>query len=487
MSQAIRVRMAPSPTGRLHTGNARTALYNWLLARHEGGKFVLRIEDTDSARSTDEFLKAILEDLSWLGLDWDEGPLVGGPLGPYFQSERGDSYAPVIETLLREGKAYRCFCTPEELEERRKAAPEDGRDWRYDRRCLKLDDEERAELASRGMPSAVRFRVPEGSTVFEDMILGRVEVDNSELDDLVIARSDGSPTYNFVVVVDDVLMQITHVVRGSDHLSNTPKQILLYRALGAPPPLFGHLPLVLGPDKKVLSKRRGALGIGEYRRNGYLPEALVNYMALLGWSYDGGQEFFTLQELADRFDIARVSRKPAAFDPDKLLWMNTQWIKRLSVKERVERVLPFLREAGLVDDAPGDAELRRLERIVALLDDRLKTLADIVSLAGFFLAPDIVYDNIAVSKVLMKVGADDMLRRLGVLLADLPDFGATALEAAIRDFAEERQTGLGKVIQPLRVALTGTQVSPGIFETLEILGREATLARIEKALGLIAS
>lgn len=487
MSGGMRVRMAPSPTGRLHTGNARTALYNWLLARHEGGTFILRIEDTDRARSRKEYLDAILEDLSWLGLSWDEGPNVGGPVGPYFQSERGDTYRPAIDRLLADGKAYRCFCTPEEIEARRQAAPQGGRDWRYDRRCLELSEDEAGTLASDGRPYAVRFLVPAGRTSFDDMILGSVEVDNSEIDDLVIARSDGSPTYNFVVVVDDLAMGVTHVVRGSDHISNTPKQILLCRALGGEPPTFGHLPLVLGPDKKVLSKRRGALGVGEYRTMGYLPEALVNYMALLGWSYDGEQEFFTLDELAGKFDIGRVNPKPAAFDPDKLLWMNTQWIQRLPVDERVARLVPFLSRAGLVEEPLTEGARGHLARIVELLGDRIKTLSDVVDLAGFFLAHEVVYDNIAVSKVLTKEGAADTLAALRMVLTALPDFDAETLEAAIRGLAEERQTGLGKMIQPLRVALTGTQVSPGIFETMEILGRETTLARIEKALGLIAS
>ena len=476
-----RVRLAPSPTGFLHLGGARTALFNWLLARSQDGRYILRIEDTDRERSTEGFLQAILEDHRWLGLVWDEGPEVGGDVGPYFQSERTGTYAPLLQRMLDEGSAYRCYCTTQELESRRSAAPDGGREWRYDRRCLDLTDSEREALEAERRPSVVRFRVPDGRTRFEDMVLGPVEVDHDELDDLVLARSDGTPTYNFVVVVDDLSMGVTHVVRGSDHTSNTPKQILIAKALGGTPPTFGHLPLVLGPDKQVLSKRRGALAIGEYRRQGYLPEALVNYMALLGWSYDGEQEFFTLDELVERFDLSRVSGKAAAFDPEKLLWMNAQWVKRLPVAERTTRMLPFLRDAGLIDGEPTGAVRERLEAIVELVDDRAKTLADIVAQAGFFLTDDITYDEKAVSKVLTKPIAITIIDGLYARLADAQDFEPGTLEALIRGFAEEQELGVGKVVQPVRVAVTGGTASPGMFETLSLLGRKAVLRRLTRA------
>jgi glutamyl-tRNA synthetase len=476
-----RVRFAPSPTGFLHLGGARTALFNWLLARASGGRYILRIEDTDRERSTTEFLQAILEDHRWLGLLWDEGPEVGGSAGPYFQSERAGTYAPLLERMLGDGTAYRCYCTPEELESRRSASPDGVREWRYDRRCLELTAGQRSALEAEGRPSAIRFRVPEGTTRFEDLVLGTVEVDNSELDDLVLARSDGTPTYNFVVVVDDLSMGITHVIRGSDHTSNTPKQILIARALGGTPPSFGHLPLVLGPDKQVLSKRRGALAIGAYRRQGYLPEALVNYMALLGWSYDGEKEFFTLEELTERFDISRVSGKAAAFDPEKLLWMNAQWLKRLPVPERTERMLPFLVEAGLVAGDPSGEDRARLEAIVALVDDRAKTLADIVEQAGYFLAHQIAYDEKAVNKVLTKPAAATILGVLYTRLAEAPDFEPGTLEAVVRGYAEETGLGVGKVVEPVRVAVTGGTASPGMFETLSLLGRRTALERIATA------
>ena len=478
----MRVRFAPSPTGFLHIGGARTALMNWLLARHSGGAFVLRIEDTDRQRSTQEFADAIVEDLTWLGLTWDEGPGVGGPHGPYFQSGRSASYGPMLEKLLCSGSAYRCYCTPEELEQRRSAAPAGGRDWRYDRLCLHLSAEDKRRFEDEGRPSVVRFRVPEGKTIIDDMVQGRVEVDNSELDDLVLARSDGTPTYNFVVVVDDLTMGITHVIRGSDHLSNTPKQILLARALGGEPPTFGHLPLVLGPDGKVLSKRRGALAVGEYRRMGFIREALVNYLALLGWSPGDDREFFSPDELVETFDVTRVSKKPGALDPDKLLWMNEQWLVRLGTSERTERVIPRLIEAGYLDGAPEGEQRRRLERIVELVGDRIKTLADAVDQMGFFLASSLSYDNIKVLKVLAKPGARRLLAGLRDVLESAPSFEADQLEPLVRDLAEREGVGLGKVAQPLRAAVSARTATPGLFETLSLLGRKTVLERIGLAL-----
>jgi glutamyl-tRNA synthetase len=477
--ERVRVRFAPSPTGYLHVGGARTALYNWLFARHAGGTFVLRIEDTDKERSTGEYLDAIIEDLRWLGLDWDEGPEVGGAHGPYFQSERGSTYAPYVERLLSSGAAYHCFCTPEELEARRGESGA-GAGWRYDRKCRSLSEGERRRLASEGRAPSVRFRVPDGVTRFRDLVLGEITFDNSEFDDLVIARPGGTPTYNFAATVDDLEMDISHVVRGSDHLTNTPKQILLWEALGKNPPVFAHLPLVLAEDRQPLSKRRGAVAIGEYRRIGYLPEALVNTIALLGWSYDGTQEFFTREELVTCFEIARVGRKAAAFDPEKLQWMNAQWLKRLDVKERTDRVVPFLVSAGLLAAQPAGDERRWLEDIVALIDDRLKTLVDILDFSWFFLASDLDYDSIAAKEVLDRPGTGDILAGLSGVLGELPDFDPATLERAIRGYAETRGLSAGKVIQPLRVAVTGKTASPGMFETLSLLGREKVLARVER-------
>jgi len=477
----VRVRFAPSPTGFLHMGVARTALYNWLFARHEGGTFVLRIEDTDKARSTKEFLDGLIEDLRWLGLDWDEGPEVGGPVGPYFQSERAGTYGPYVQKLITDGAAYRCFCTTAELEARRRDAPSEGLEWKYDRRCLGLSAAEQEARLADGRPFAVRFRIPEGKTRFHDLILGDIEVENAQFDDLVIARSDGVPTYNFVAVVDDALMGITHVIRGSDHVTNTPKQVLMFRALGFEPPLYGHLPLVLDQDKKVLSKRRGAIAIREYRRHGYIPEAMVNYMALLGWAYDDSREFFTSEELVKAFDIRAVGRKAAAFDPDKLVWMNGQWVKELPVPERTERALPFLRAAGLVAEAPSPDERAYVQRVIATVGDRLKTLEDVAAQAGFFFVPEVVYDSIALEKVLSRPAAGEVLAAAHEILSGAPDFDPATLEGLIRGYAESKGIKLGEVIQPIRVAVTGGTASPGIFEVLSVLGRDRTLRRIERA------
>ncbi len=481
MSQT-RVRFAPSPTGFLHLGVARTALYNWLHARADGGAFILRIEDTDRARSTDEYYRAILTDLRWLGMEWDEGPEVDGPSGPYLQSQRGDKYSPFLERLLESGAAYRCFCTPEELEQRRSGrGTKEAEAWKYDRKCASLGREESAAMVAEGRASVLRFRVPDGVTAFDDAVQGHVEFDNAEFDDLIIARADGTPTYNMAVVIDDIDMRITHIIRGSDHLTNTPRQIMLWRALGVEPPIFAHMPLLFAQDGQVLSKRRGATAIGEYRRQGYLPEAIVNYIALLGWASRTGEEILTSGQIAAEFDISKLSRKSSTFDPDKLAWMNTQWIKRLPVPERTERVLPLLREAGLVHGDPRGAERAWLESVVDLIDDRLKTLRGILDFDWFFFAADVDYDSMAVSKVLSKPGAGDLLAGLQRELAEASDWSPASLENLIRSFAEARGLSAGKVIQPLRVAVTGSTASPGMFETLSLLGREKVLHRVEKA------
>ncbi|MBD3347770.1 MAG: glutamate--tRNA ligase [Candidatus Eisenbacteria bacterium] len=481
----VRVRLAPSPTGYLHLGVTRTALYNWLTARSGGGSFILRIEDTDRERSTDEFLEAIITDLRWLGLDWDEGPEVEGPHGPYLQSQRGGTYAPFVERLVQEGAAYRCYCTPEELEERRSARSADEAEaWKYDRKCASLSRDEREALERAGRPHVIRFRVPGGKTSFVDAIQGPVEFENDQFDDLVIARRDGTPTYNMAVVIDDMEMRVTHVIRGSDHLTNTPRQIMMWRALGHEPPVFAHMPLLFGQDGKVLSKRRGAVSIGEYRRMGYLPEAIVNYIALLGWASESGEEILSLEQLADEFELSKLSRKPSTFDPDKLVWINAQWMKRLSVPERTERLLPVLRDEGLVAGELTSEEREWLERVVDLIDDRLKTVRDVLDFDWFFLASGVTYDSMAVSKVLDKPGAGEILAGLRKVLSDAPDFTTDALETAIRSYAEEKGVSAGKAIQPLRVAVTGKTASPGMFETLSLLGRHRVLARVDAALEL---
>jgi len=478
----VRVRIAPSPTGYLHLGVARTALYNWLTARSAGGTFVLRMEDTDRARSTAEYLQAIVDDLRWLGLDWDEGPEVDGPCGPYLQSQRSETYAPYVDRLLEAGAAYRCYCTPEELEERRSArGAEEAEAWKYDGKCAELSPGEREAMEHERKSYVVRFRVPKGETSFVDAIQGPVTFDNDQFDDLVIARGDGTATYNMAVVVDDIEMRITHIIRGSDHLTNTPRQIMMWRALGHEPPVFAHMPLLFGQDGRVLSKRRGAVAIGEYRRQGYLPEAIVNYTALLGWSSESGEDVLSIDQIASEFDLSKLSRKQSTFDPDKLAWLNAQWIKRLTLEDRTDRVIPVLRESGLIEDALESEDRAWIESVVALIDDRLKTLRDVLEFDWFFLASDVDYDSMAVSKVLAKPGAGDILAGLQQRLSKTPDFSPDTLEKTIRSYAEEVGLSAGKVIQPLRVAVTGKTASPGMFETLSLLGRDRVLIRVESA------
>ncbi|HHY09450.1 MAG TPA: glutamate--tRNA ligase, partial [Firmicutes bacterium] len=343
----VRVRFAPSPTGYLHVGGARTALFNWLFARHHSGVFVLRIEDTDLARSSEEATQVILDALEYLGLDWDEGPKVGGDYGPYHQSERLDIYRKYAQKLLAAGRAYECFCTPEELEAKRKELIAKNKASHYDRRCLHLSAEEKEALRSKGIKPAIRFRaVSEGETEVADLIRGKVVFENTQIDDFVIYKSDGTPTYNFAVVVDDALMKISHVIRGEDHLSNTPKQIQIYDALGLPLPKFAHIPMILGPDKALLSKRHGATSVMEFSKEGYLPQAMVNYLSLLGWGYDDSQTMFSVPDLIEKFSLERVSKNPAVFDLQKLEWMNGVYIRELSLEELYKKALPFWQKAG---------------------------------------------------------------------------------------------------------------------------------------------
>jgi len=473
---SVRVRFPPSPTGYLHVGGARTALFNWLFARRQGGVFVLRIEDTDRERSRPEHTEAILEGMRWLGLDWDEGP--------YFQSEGVERHRAAAERLLAEGHAYRDFTTPEEVARMREEAG-----GHLDRRALRriaeaMDPDEAEERAARGEPFAIRFRVPDGATEWDDVVHGPTRFENAELDDLVILRSDGSPTYNLAVTSDDAEQGITHVLRGDDHLSNTPKQILLYRALGHPVPVFGHLPMILGPDGKRLSKRHGATAVGEYAREGYLPEAMVNFLALLGWSPGDDIEFMTRAELVERFGLERVLRKSAVFDLKKLDWLSGQHFNAAPPERLAPLVTPLLEEAGLATGAELEAREAWYHALLDLLKTRARRLPDIVELAEPFLAEDVAYEDEAVRKHWLKdpewarLVLDDLRARLQALEA----WSGEALEAVIRGYAEERGVGAGKVIHPLRVAVTGRQNSPGIFDVLVFLGRERTLERLARAI-----
>jgi glutamyl-tRNA synthetase len=467
----IRTRFAPSPTGDLHIGGARTALFNWLLARHAQGVFILRIEDTDVARSTQESIQVILDAMTWLGMDWDEGP--------FYQTERISFYREAAEKLLKEGKAYRCYCTPEELEKKREVAMKAGIKPKYDRTCLhrtRLARSAKRESSPPQIPSAIRFLSPdEGKTVVEDLIQGRVEFDNTELDDLIILRSDGLPTYNFSVVVDDATMGITHVIRGNDHLNNTPRQIQIYQALGYPIPQFGHVPMILGPDKKKLSKRHGAQSVMEYKNFGYLPQAVVNYLVRLGWSY-GDQEEFTREELIEKFSLEAVGKSAAAINPGKLDWLNSQYIKKIELDELIRRVQPFIEAKGYSNIDPD-----LLRKAVLSFRERAKTLVEMAELSEFYFREEIVYDEKAVGKFLNQETLS-MFNQVITSLSKEAILGKERAHQLIQQLAETRGEPLVKIAQPIRLALTGRTVSPPIDEVMEVLGKEKVIKRLKKAI-----
>jgi len=476
---APRVRFAPSPTGYLHVGGARTALFNYLFARRHGGTFVLRIEDTDLERSSAEMVGGILEGLRWLGLEWDEGPEVGGPHGPYFQTERLDRHKAAAERLLTHGHAYYCYCTQERLQAARAEADAKGEGWIYDRRCLALSPEQIAELEATHQPRAVRVRVPPGKTTFDDLVHGPITIDHSTIEDFVILRSDGAPTYQLSVVCDDVDMAITHVVRGDDHISNTPKQILLYQAMGAAIPRFAHVPLILGADKKRLSKRHGATSVTEYERQGFLGEAMTNFLALLGWSPGGDQEIFTHDELVERFTLEGISGGNAVFNPEKLDWFNQQHLARLSPDDLLARVRPELEAAGLWSDALSGDRRTWFARVLALLVPRAKRLGDFAPQAAPFLGDVTSYDQAAVDKHLCAPGVAHHVSALADAYRDLDPFDEASTERVLRSVAEQGGVKFGALVHATRIAVTGRAVSPGLFETLVLIGRARVVARLE--------
>jgi len=476
-----RVRFAPSPTGYLHVGGARTALFNWLYAKRHGGIFVLRIEDTDIERSSTDMVTGILTSLTWLGLTWDEGPGVGGPHAPYFQTERLDKYRAAADALVASGHAYYCYCKPDDLKAKREAAEAAGSAWTYDRTCTRLSTEEIASRETVGHPRAVRFFVPEGVTTFTDLVRGRIEFARQNIDDFVILRSDGVPTYHLSVVVDDVEMEITQVVRGDDHISNTPKQVLLYEALDAPVPEFAHVPLILGPDKKRLSKRHGATAVGEYETRGYLPEAMINFLALLGWSPGGNQEVFSREELIERFTLDGISGGNAVFNPDKLDWFNQQHIVRLANDDLLHRIQTDLRLAGLWRDTLLNAEFAWASRVLDLLKPRARKLADLTAPLRTFLADEVVFDEAAVAKHLAGPEVRDHLHAWAEVVSGLPSLEPVATEAALRALAEARGIKPGVLIHGTRVAVTGQAVSPGIFDVLELVGKDRVVQRLRAA------
>jgi len=462
MTNEVRVRFAPSPTGLLHIGGVRTALYNWIFARQNNGKFILRVEDTDLERSTDEAIDWILNGLNWMHLDWDEGP--------FRQTERFNLYNEHIDRLVAEGKAYRCYCTQEELELMRKQALGKGLPLKYNGRCRNLKDGERTGEFT------IRFRAPQaGQIVVDDIIRGAVMFDETQMDDLIIRRTDGSPTYNFTVVIDDALMGITHVIRGEDHLSNTPRQIQLYEALNYSIPTFAHMALILGPDREKLSKRHGAASVAEFRDMGYLWEALINYLIRLGWSHED-QEIFSVEEILEKWSLDDQRKSPSIFDHDKLEWLNGQYMKILEPEEIADRLVPFLQKAGLTEQPP-DSDW--LTKVVLSLRERATTLVEMAEMATLYFK-ELEYEPEPAEKFLTS-DIEDLLEKTGEVISSIEPFDHETLHAKIREWLDGEGIKLKVIAQPLRIALTYRKQSPGLFEVMEVLGKETTLERIGKA------
>jgi glutamyl-tRNA synthetase len=492
---SVRTRFAPSPTGYLHIGGVRTALFNWLLARHHGGQFLVRIDDTDQQRHVDEAVSKILDGFRWLGMDWDEGPEVGGPYGPYFQSERGGLYQAASARLVASGHVYRDYSTEPERAADKAVADREKRAYRFRRK--EYPAEELARFEAENRPYALRFQVPPGRTlVLNDLIKGPVECATDEIGDFVIVRPDGSPLYNFASVVDDLEMRITHVIRAEEHLSNTFPQILVFEALGAALPAFAHVPYVAEPgSRSKMSKRKlqdyerqGILVyLHQYMERGYLPEAMVNYLARLGWSYDASQELFSRAELIEKFGLDRVNSSPASHDQDKLFWIESEWMKRLPMDEKVAGVVPFLEREGLVASPIGEKPRTRIEAVISALGDRLKVFSDIVKLGRYFFTEALTYDAEAVKKRLKKDGVPAMLHELDLVLAQVEPYDLASLETAVHAFAERTGRKMGDVVNPLRVATTGQGVGPGLYDCLVILGRESCRKRIAQTLETLAA
>ncbi len=493
--EEIRVRIAPSPTGYLHIGTARTALFNYLFAKSQGGKFILRIEDTDLERSNEKFTKEIIGSLHWLGIDYDEGPDVGGPFGPYRQSERLETYKKYLQQLLDENKAYFCFCSEEELEAERQAQMKRGEAPVYSGRCANLSKVEIEKCLAEGKKPVIRFRMPAKKIIFDDLIKGALEFDTKLIGDITIAKNFDAPLYNFAVVVDDYTMKISHVIRGEDHISNTPKQIAMIEALSFPKPKYGHIPLTLAPDRTKLSKRHGATAIADYRATGYLSEALLNFMAFMGWNPKTDQEFFTKEELIKNFSIENMNRAAAIFNIEKLNWLNGHYIRQMDLSELTEKCLPYLVNANLVGET-GNGEWKivdtgesiifdQLKKIISLEQERLIKLADLPELISFFFQKNLVYDKgILIWKKMTAGEVAEHLSEVKKFLEKIApaDFTKSYLEENLKKLIEEKKLGMGETLWPFRVALTGRKASPPPFEIAEILGKEKTIARIDQAI-----
>ncbi len=473
----VRVRMAPSPSGFLHVGTARTTIYNWLFARHHRGKFILRIEDTDVSRSNQKMVDAILESLRWLGLNWDEGP--------YYQSQRMAHYQRYAQKLLENGKAYFCFCSPDELEEKRRQAMDLKAPLKYDRTCLRLSEAEKEERIKRGVPKAIRLFVPEGETAFSDLVYGELKKQNEELDDLIILRSNQTPTYNFACVVDDVEMRITHVIRGNDHIANTFKQLLIYDALGLAPPKFAHIPLILGKDRAKISKRHGAISVMEYKEKGFLREALVNYLALLGWSPKDDREILSIDQMIELFSLEGVNPSNPIFDQEKLEWMNGEYIRATEDQKLLDLVLPFLIKEKLITEHTAKRKREWLLKFISLFKERCKTLKEFAEKGKYFFEFSHQYEPEALSKYFSAPEAADRLNVLAERLSELETFEKAEIEQTLRGLADKMKIKSAALIHPVRLATTGTSTGPPLFDLLELLGKGEVIKRIKKAIEFI--
>lgn len=480
-NKKLRVRFAPSPTGYLHIGGARTALFNWLYARHYNGSFILRIEDTDRMRSTPEAVKAILDGMKWLGLDWDEGPEKGGEYGPYFQTKRLDLYREFVDKLLEIGAAYYCYCSAEELADRRKKQFADGKPAIYDRKCLNLSEAEKRQLEKEGKKPVIRLKMPDRKIVVHDLIKGRMEFDSKLLSDFVIEKSDGIPTYNFAVVIDDILMDISLVMRGDDHISNTPKQIVIYQALDIAIPEFAHIPMIMGPDNTRLSKRHGATSVMEYQRMGFLPEAVLNYIAHLGWSSGTNQEIFSIKELIENFTLDKISNHSAIFDMEKLNWFNNEYLKRLSDEKYVEMLIPFLKDAGYIELPLSEEKERWLRKVASLMKSRVRNFKQFLEYGDYFFIEDFTVEDNAV-KILEQNGVRDILGHLVKRLKEIKDWKEENIESEVREMANQLNLKGKQIIHPTRVSLSGKTIGPGLFSLMEALGKEINIKRLEKTI-----
>ena len=485
MNQAeVRVRFAPSPTGYPHIGNIRTALFNWLFARHSGGRFIVRIEDTDQSRKVEGALESILGSLNWLGMNWDEGPEVGGDYGPYFQSERLDLYHKHVQQLLDGDHAYKCYCSSERLDQMRKEMSERKESVRsYDRHCRDLSADQQTEFESQGITPIIRFKIPlDGETTFHDLVRGDITFQNTELDDIVLMKSDGYPTYHLANIVDDHFMKISHVMRADEWLSSTPRHTLLYQAFGWEPPLFAHLPMILGPDKSKLSKRHGATAVSEFQEQGYLPEAMLNFMALLGWSLDDKTEIFNKQDLINLFSIERISKTAAVFNHDKLQWMNGTYLRELSHEDLLLQIMSVF-ESQLPDTVNRPISIEYVAQIIPLIQERINTLKEAATYADFFFIEKPEYEaSLLIGKKMTEESTLKALKSSQEILPTLQPFDHDTLENTLRAKADELGLKAGQLFSPLRVACTGRTASPGLFETMAVLGQERCLERIAMAI-----